>query len=85
MTGGAENGTRTRDPQLGKLMLYQLSYFRVLKTMRKYKKKFLDATNNARLLRPFFFIEQIAVQRLDPGLADFFGYQGRQLLGASFS
>ena len=26
---GAENGVRTRDPQLGKLMLYQLSYFRV--------------------------------------------------------
>ncbi len=26
---GAENETRTRDPQLGKLMLYQLSYFRV--------------------------------------------------------
>ena len=26
---GAENGARTRDPQLGKLMLYQLSYFRV--------------------------------------------------------
>ena len=25
---GAENETRTRDPQLGKLMLYQLSYFR---------------------------------------------------------
>ena len=25
----AENGTRTRDPQLGKLMLYQLSYFRM--------------------------------------------------------
>ena len=25
---GAENGIRTRDPQLGKLMLYQLSYFR---------------------------------------------------------
>ena len=25
---GAENGARTRDPQLGKLMLYQLSYFR---------------------------------------------------------
>ncbi len=25
---GAEDGTRTRDPQLGKLMLYQLSYFR---------------------------------------------------------
>ncbi len=25
----AENGIRTRDPQLGKLMLYRLSYFRV--------------------------------------------------------
>lgn len=25
----AENGARTRDPQLGKLMLYQLSYFRL--------------------------------------------------------
>lgn len=24
----AENGTRTRGPQLGKLMLYHLSYFR---------------------------------------------------------
>ena len=26
---GAGNGIRTRDPQLGKLMLYQLSYSRV--------------------------------------------------------
>ena len=26
---GAANGARTRDPQLGKLMLYQLSYWRV--------------------------------------------------------
>ena len=25
---GAEDGLRTRDPQLGRLMLYQLSYFR---------------------------------------------------------
>ena len=25
----AENEVRTRDPQLGKLMLYQLSYFRL--------------------------------------------------------
>ena len=24
----AENGTRTRDPNLGKVVLYQLSYFR---------------------------------------------------------
>ena len=27
----ANNGVRTRDPQLGKLMLYQLSYIRVLR------------------------------------------------------
>ncbi len=27
---GAENEVRTRDPQLGRLMLYQLSYFRKL-------------------------------------------------------
>ena len=26
--GGAEDGAQTRDPQLGRLMLYQLSYFR---------------------------------------------------------
>ena len=25
----AEDGTQTRDPQLGRLMLYQLSYFRI--------------------------------------------------------
>ena len=25
---GAENGIRTRDPDLGKVVLYQLSYFR---------------------------------------------------------
>ena len=31
LNGRAENGTRTRDPQLGKLMLYQLSYFRKCK------------------------------------------------------
>ncbi len=26
---GAENGAQTRDPQLGRLVLYQLSYFRL--------------------------------------------------------
>ena len=29
LTLGAENETRTRDPNLGKVVLYQLSYFRV--------------------------------------------------------
>ena len=28
----AENETRTRDPNLGKVMLYQLSYFRITST-----------------------------------------------------
>ena len=28
---GAEDGAQTRDPQLGRLMLYQLSYFRNFK------------------------------------------------------
>ena len=28
-SSGAKNGTRTRDPNLGKVMLYQLSYFRI--------------------------------------------------------
>ena len=31
---GAENETRTRDPHLGKVMLYQLSYFRKMATRR---------------------------------------------------
>ena len=29
LRGGAINGTRTRDPRLGKPMLYQLSYYRL--------------------------------------------------------
>ena len=29
---GAEDGTRTRDPHLGKVMLYQLSHFRSMPT-----------------------------------------------------
>ena len=31
LTLGAENETRTRDPNLGKVMLYHLSYFRSFK------------------------------------------------------
>ena len=31
---GAENETRTRDPNLGKVVLYQLSYFRKYVLMR---------------------------------------------------
>ena len=32
---GAENGTRTRDPDLGKVVLYQLSYFRLKKPLAR--------------------------------------------------
>ncbi len=31
---GAENETRTRDPNLGKVVLYQLSYFRIISNVR---------------------------------------------------
>ena len=30
---GAENETRTRDPNLGKDVLYQLSYFRIISNL----------------------------------------------------
>ena len=30
---GAKNGTRTRDPDLGKVVLYQLSYFRIFNVL----------------------------------------------------
>ena len=33
---GAENGTRTRDPDLGKVVLYQLSYFRIVLRLQRY-------------------------------------------------
>ena len=40
---GAVNEARTRDPQLGKLMLYQLSYYRsdfyVAKVMKNFQKQ----------------------------------------------
>ena len=34
---GAENETRTRDPNLGKVVLYQLSYFRIGNNVVDYK------------------------------------------------
>ncbi len=40
---GAEDETRTRDPNLGKVMLYQLSYFRV--SGCKYRKFICVAKN----------------------------------------
>ena len=34
VTLGADNGARTRDPNLGKVVLYQLSHVRICKTKR---------------------------------------------------
>ncbi len=34
---GAVNEARTRDPQLGKLMLYQLSYYRIFPSAKLQK------------------------------------------------
>ena len=38
----AENGTRTRDPNLGKVVLYQLSYFRLIKNIKMVKRRRLE-------------------------------------------
>ena len=48
----AENETRTRDPNLGKVMLYQLSYFRVLFNGCKDKTFY----NIHQILHPFFYL-----------------------------
>ena len=53
---GAENETRTRDPNLGKVVLYQLSYFRNTKNLT-------TATFRLRVQRyTIFFILQIFSQ-----------------------
>ena len=39
----AENETRTRDPNLGKVMLYQLSYFRIFSTGAKINSFYVTA------------------------------------------
>ena len=38
----AENGTRTRDPDLGKVVLYQLSYFRNKRKIKMVKRRRLE-------------------------------------------
>ena len=38
----AENETRTRDPNLGKVVLYQLSYFRNTNTLKFYDYNLFD-------------------------------------------
>ena len=38
----AENEARTRDPNLGKVVLYQLSYFRIIKDSTYVKRRRLE-------------------------------------------
>ena len=47
----AENGTQTRDPQLGRLVLYRLSYFRMisLKSGAKIMKRAIICKSIAKL------------------------------------
>lgn len=43
---GAEDEAQTRDPQLGRLMLYQLSYFRILQPDRyQQRKRYIKPTD----------------------------------------
>ena len=49
---GAENGARTRDLNLGKVALYQLSYFRV-SGMQRYDIFFAFASFSALFCIPF--------------------------------
>ena len=51
----AENETRTRDPNLGKVVLYQLSYFRII---------FLHLLSNAVQRYNFFLNYQIFEQKM---------------------
>ena len=44
-TKRAENGTRTRDPDLGKVVLYQLSYSRVKSSLVKRRRLELPRNN----------------------------------------
>ena len=67
----AENGTRTRDPDLGKVVLYQLSYFRLIK-IKEVKRRRLELPRHnrhyplkvARLPIPpplqFYYLHQIS-------------------------
>ena len=45
---GAENETRTRDPNLGKVVLYQLSYFRNTNILKFYDYNFPVASAKVR-------------------------------------
>ena len=55
---GAENGARTRDLNLGKVALYQLSYFRV-SGMQRYDIFLAFASFSALFCIPFLFFPSV--------------------------
>ena len=58
---GAENETRTRDPDLGKVVLYQLSYFRLLSAVGVFVRD--SAKSNALLLLSLLRKLRFALER----------------------
>ena len=61
---GAENETRTRDPNLGKVVLYQLSYFRIMFLNRSTFIGFASAKVVAFFHSPKLFAKKIQKNRI---------------------
>ena len=61
---GAENETRTRDPNLGKVVLYQLSYFRIMFLNRSTFIGFVSAKVVAFFHSPKLFAKKIQKNRI---------------------
>ena len=61
---GAENETRTRDPNLGKVVLYQLSYFRIMFLNRATFIGFASAKVVAFFHSPKLFAKKIQKNRI---------------------
>jgi hypothetical protein len=62
----AKNGTRTRDPNLGKVMLYQLSYFRILNysaIFAKHKKHHFHVLKAGANIDIFFYLLKFFVKK----------------------
>ena len=60
---GAENETRTRDPDLGKVVLYQLSYFRFRIAVQKYN--FFQYRKHFRENFSFFVVFSLFLRQID--------------------
>ncbi len=64
----AENETRTRDPNLGKVVLYQLSYFRIMSCNRSRRAVLLgedcECKGSAKFLFCKFFRRKITKYRV---------------------